>query len=185
MVANDLLTLPYEVVGGVWVQTDTAVVVNRATVTPTSDGGFVRTPSPWGVKKKKMVKQHAFLPVQDVASGERLAFMSVHFPPAPGSRKTHKKLFGRWTKELVGTMRKRYPNAVKLIGGDFNQLRKTAGSGVRGVMNQAGYRIVAPTREPYRTDFVYSEAKGLRGGRDPRKGRYSDHVFIWALVKIV
>ena len=110
--------------------------------------------------------------------------MSLHFPPAPGSRKTHKKLFGKWTQEVIDALEKRYPNAAKLIGGDFNQLRKTAGPGVRGVMNANGYKIVAPTKEPFRTDFVYSEVDGLRGGRDPGKANYSDHVFIWSLVQV-
>ena len=183
-VGNELLPLPYDVVGGVWVQTDTAVLINQATMTATGEGGFVKTPHPWGVKKKKMVKEHAFLPVEEDASGESMAFMSLHFPPAPGSRKTHKKLFGKWTQEVIDVLEKRYPNAAKLIGGDFNQLRKTAGPGVRGVMNDNGYKIVAPTKEPFRTDFIYSEVDGIRGGRDSGKASYSDHVFIWSLVQV-
>ncbi|MGH2753740.1 MAG: endonuclease/exonuclease/phosphatase family protein [Actinomycetota bacterium] len=176
LVATPVLEEAYRATATKWIERDTAVLLNSETMKPLSKGAVVRTPKPWGVKKKRMYKEHGYVLAKERSSGARVAALSLHFPPAPGGRSTFPGKFAEWTRKVAGVLKRRYPNATRIVGGDFNQV---SGGAHRPVLENFGYTFIVPAGVILGVDHIFTTGVAGRAGADSREGSYSDHRFFW------
>lgn len=109
----------------IWYSTETAVLVNSATMKLEGSGDFVRIYNPWGNAKKnyKEYKGQAYAGAVERDGGAEVGLMSVHLPKAPKNNATTRKKYAPWVERLAAFMERKYPDATKVVGGDFNQTR--------------------------------------------------------------
>ena len=176
IIATPVLKEAYRATERKWIERDTAVLLNSTTMKPLSKGGVVRTRKPWGVKKKRMYKEHGYVLAKERSTGRRVAALSLHFPPAPGGRSTFPGKFAEWTRKVATVLKRKYPNATRIVGGDFNQV---SGGAHRRVLEGSGYTFILPTGVILGVDHIFTTGVAGRGGADSRKGSYSDHRFFW------
>lgn len=187
----------------VWYSTETAILVNTATMEIKGDGGFVRIKNPWGEPKAGYTeyKGQAFTRAVERDGGADVGLMSVHLPKEPVENSTTAKRFGPWVERLAQFMKKRYPVATRIIGGDFNQTRclgkdpcreapfwKTLTSAVHGYTD-ALWTIQEPKhwskRLPLGVDLIFTTDDVENAGGDVKNPPvfYSDHRFFWAYLE--
>ena len=167
---------PWRATDSRWTQRDVAVLLNTSTMKAVNDGGVITTPDPWGVKDKAMYKEHAYVLAEDKATGTRYAFLSLHFPPSPGSRSSYPKRFAKWTRKIASTLETRFPKATRIVAGDFNQV---ATGGHRAVLEGFGYSFIEPQEVLLGVDHIFTTGTAGFGGADTEKDIYSDHRFFW------
>jgi endonuclease/exonuclease/phosphatase family metal-dependent hydrolase len=108
----------------VWYSTETAILVNSATM-KLEAGDFVRIYNPWGNPKKsyKEYKGQAYASATERDGDAEVGLMSVHLPKAPKNNAKTRKKYGPWVERLAAFMDRKYDGVTKVIGGDFNQTR--------------------------------------------------------------
>ncbi|MDQ3957135.1 MAG: endonuclease/exonuclease/phosphatase family protein [Actinomycetota bacterium] len=200
-IGQRLRTEPWQKLpNNVWYSTETAVVFNSATMEMKGRSGFVRIRNPWGNPKGDYVeyKGQAYFGAVERAGGAEVGVMSVHLPKEPVENRTTAKRFAPWIERLATFMEKRYPNATRIIGGDFNQTRclgkdpceyspfwKKLTSKAFGYTD-ALWTIQEPKhytrRLPLGVDLIFSTGDVRDAGGDVKNPPvfYSDHRFFWA-----
>jgi hypothetical protein len=175
VLATPMGDLPYRATATRWIQRDVAVLLNTETMKPLGRSGLVQTPNPWGVKDKPMYKEHAYTLAKERSTGEKVAALSLHFPPSPGDRSSYPGKFARWTRKVATVMEGKFPAATRFVGGDFNQVSNGA---QRPVLENFGYTFILPQDEILGVDHIFTTGTAGFGGAD-KKGSYSDHRFFW------
>jgi hypothetical protein len=189
----------------VWYSTETAIVVNSATMKIFGPRDWVRIRNPWGHPKKNYVeyKGQAYLGVQERDGGAKVGVMGVHLPKGPDKSMTVAKKFGPWVDRLATFMERKYPNMPRVIGGDFNQTKctgkepceyapfwKTLESPKFGY-TESIWKIQEAKNWKYRiplaVDWIFSTAEEVIDADGDVKNPpefYSNHRFFWADLKI-
>ena len=176
VVATKLSKEPYRSTARKWIERDVAVVLNTKTMKSLGKSGVVTTPKPWGVKDKAMYKEHAYVLAQVRSTGDKIAALSLHFPPSPGDRSSFPGKFSKWTRKVASAMKNKFPSATRVVGGDFNQVSSGAH---RPVLENFGYTFILPQDVILGVDHIFTTGTAGFGGADDRKGSYSDHRFFW------
>jgi endonuclease/exonuclease/phosphatase family metal-dependent hydrolase len=188
----------------VWYSTETAVLVNAATMELDGTGDFVRIYNPWGNPKKgyKEYKGQAYVGATERDGGAEVGLMSVHLPKAPVNNATTRKKYGPWVERLAAFLDRKY-DGTKVIGGDFNQTRcrskdpckvapfwKALSNADPGY-TEALWAIQEPKhwskRLPLGIDWIFT-TDGIENAdgdvKNPPKF-YSNHRFFWANLEVV
>lgn len=188
----------------VWYSTETAIVVNSATMKIFGPRDWVRIRNPWGDPKKNYVeyKGQAYLGVQERDGGAKAGIMGVHLPKGPNKSLKVAKKFAPWVDRLATFMQKRYPNMPRVIGGDFNQVKcvgkdpctyapfwKTLESAKFGYTESIWHVQEAKNwryRIPLSVDWIFTTAGIVDADGDVKNPPkfYSNHRFFWADLKI-
>jgi endonuclease/exonuclease/phosphatase family metal-dependent hydrolase len=189
----------------VWYSTETAIVVNSATMKIFGTRDWVRIRNPWGHPKKNYVehKGQAYLGVEERDGGARVGVMGVHLPKGPEKSQKVADKFAPWVDRLATFMERKYPNMPRIIGGDFNQTKcigkepceyspfwKTLESSQFGY-TESIWKIQEAKNWKYRiplaVDWIFSTADEVVDAdgdvKNPPKF-YSNHRFFWADLKI-
>jgi hypothetical protein len=111
-----------------------------------------------------------------------------------------------WTDKMAQTLVNKYPEAVHVIGGDFNKDRCTGGSDVRNcdkapfwdnltstpwLYDDSLYQVFRNGKEGVGlggVDFIFTTGRPIDAGSDTSYDKsndatfYSDHRFFWALI---
>jgi hypothetical protein len=184
----------------VWHSTETAIVVNDATMELSGKAGFVRIRNPWGNPKGDYVeyKGQAYARAVERDGGAVVGLMSVHLPKEPVENRTTAKRFGPWVDRLATFMAKHYPTALRVIGGDFNQTRclgkdpckeapfwRTLTSAEHGYTDALWHEMEPRNwqdRLPLGVDLIFTTLGVVNAGGDEKNPPvfYSDHRFFWA-----
>ena len=189
----------------VWYSTETAIIVNSATMKIFGKRDWVRIRNPWGHPKKNYTeyKGQAYLGVEEKDGGARVGVMGVHLPKGPNKSTAVAKKFAPWVDRLATFMEKKYPNMPRIIGGDFNQTKcigkdpckyapfwKTLESSKFGY-TESIWKIQEAKNWRYRiplaVDWIFSTAEEVINADGDEKNPpkfYSNHRFFWADLKI-
>jgi hypothetical protein len=176
VLATPLGKEPYRSTATKWIERDVGVLLNTETMKSLGKTGVVTTPKPWGVKDKRMYKEHAYVLAEIRGTGEKIAALSLHFPPSPGDRSSYAGKFAKWTRKVATVMKNKFPSATRVVGGDFNQVSQGAH---KPVLESFGYTFILPQDVILGVDHIYTTGTAGFGGADDRKGSYSDHRFFW------
>ena len=103
VLATPLAKEPYRSTATKWIERDVAVLLNTSTMKSLGKSGVVTTPKPWGVKDKRMYKEHVYALAQVRSTGNKVAALSLHFPPSPGDRIVFPGKFAKWTRKVAGS----------------------------------------------------------------------------------
>lgn len=163
---------------GGWRETDTAIVVDKKRLAPLRQG-FVQTADPWS-HRFDMRKRQAWAAARHRETGRKLSFVSLHFAKSPNNRQEFPNRFERWSKKMGATLQTRFPDSVRVIGGDFNHTTDAVPNG----LSPFGIERIAPAEKPFVVDYIYSSGAVGVGGRDSRQPPYSDHAFIWTTTSL-
>lgn len=184
----------------VWYSTETAIVVNTATMELEGKAGFVRIRNPWGNPKGDYVeyKGQAYARAVERDTGAVVGLMSVHLPKEPSEANKYAKRFGPWVDRLATFMKNHYPDATRVIGGDFNQTRclgkdpckeapfwKVLTSAEHGYTDALWWEMEPrhwKKRLPLGVDLIFTTGAVKNAGGDVKNPPvfYSDHRFFWA-----
>lgn len=188
----------------VWYSTETAIVVNSATMDIFGKRDWVRIRNPWGHPKKDYTeyKGQAYLGVEEKDGGARAGIMGVHLPKGPNKSLKVAKKFSPWVDRLATFMKKKYPNVPRIIGGDFNQTKcvgkdpckyspfwKTLESPEFGY-TESIWKIQEAKNWRYRiplaVDWIFTTSDIVDADGDVKNPPefYSNHRFFWADLKI-
>jgi endonuclease/exonuclease/phosphatase family metal-dependent hydrolase len=188
----------------IWYSTETAVLVNSATMKLQGSGGFVRIYNPWGNAKKnyKEYKGQAYAGAVERDGGAEVGLMSVHLPKAPTNNAKTRKRYGPWAERLAAFMERKY-DGTKIIGGDFNQTRCKSKDPCKVTPFWKSLSDAAPgytealwsvqeqkhwsKRLPLGVDWIFT-TDGIENAdgdvKNPPKF-YSNHRFFWANLEVV
>jgi exonuclease III len=178
---------------------ETSILLNTVTMKQSSRGGFIKNTYSRSVAtggKVAIHKQAQVLATQR-SSGKTFALTSLHYARVRDfkTRQASNKARAAWSRQIVSTMHRKYPNAdVTHIGGDFNTIRCFSGAFASckeaafwKYMHSAGFLDTlwfAPADtfsgilKFTGVDYIFSTARPLDGGQDERGG-YSDHKMRW------
>ena len=188
----------------IWYSTETAVLVNAATMKIEGTGDFVRIYNPWGHPKKsyKEYKGQAYMGASERDGGAEVGLMSVHLPKAPKNNAQTRKKYAPWVERLAAFMNRKYDTATKIIGGDFNQTRCRskdpckvtpfwkALSGADPGYTEALWTIQEPKhwskRLPLGVDWIFTTGGITNADGDVKNPPkfYSNHRFFWANLQV-
>lgn len=189
----------------VWHSTETAIVVNAATMELSGKAGFVRIRNPWGNPKGDYVeyKGQAYARAVERDGGAVVGLMSVHLPKEPVENRQTAKRFGPWVDRLAKFMKGHYPDGLRVTGGDFNQTRcvgkdpckeapfwKTLTSAEHGYTDALWHEMEPrhwKDRLPLGVDLIVTTGTVVNAGGDVKNPPdfYSDHRFFWANLNTV
>jgi hypothetical protein len=189
----------------VWHSTETAIVVNDATMELRGKAAFVRIRNPWGNPKGDYVeyKGQAYARAVERDGGAVVGLMSVHLPKEPVENRKTAQRFGPWVDRLATFMKNHYPDALRVIGGDFNQTRclgkdpckeapfwKTLTSAEHGYTDALWHEMEPrhwQDRLPLGVDLIFTTGPVVNAGGDVKNPPvfYSDHRFFWANLNTV
>lgn len=109
-------------------ETDTAVVINSDTMKKVDKGGFISLTYErrHAADKSKRVEttRHARVLVKELDGDMKFAAASVHLQYGHlASKALDYRYQKKWTSQVARVLKKRYPAAMRNIGGDFNETR--------------------------------------------------------------
>jgi hypothetical protein len=184
-------------------QHDTAILLNRDTMTAVNAGGFL----PTGTKRWQMapgrapvVKYNAHLLAREKANGMVVPVMSVHLSPDYifKRHRTAVAARNRWASKIAAFMATRYsgaPGRYFAVGGDFNGPRCPVSGGdncrqskfYSNLMERAYRDSVRDVVVVGGVDFIFTKTgvydAGVDDGYNRKTARdyYSDHQFRWSV----
>ena len=189
---------------------DSGILINSATVTKLDTGGWIDLTyeRKHALDKVERVEttRHARVSVKERDGDLKLAGASVHLQYGHLDQRYDALYQNRWTDKLATVMANRYPNAVRVIGGDFNRDRCENDTTVRNcdyapfwanltsaeyAYDDSLYRVFRNGKEGVGiggVDFIFTTGKPEDAGSDTtydktdRSQFYSDHAFIWAVI---
>lgn len=189
---------------------DNGILINTETVRKLDTGGWIDLTyeRKHAVDKVERVEttRHARVSVQERAGGLKLASASVHLQYGHLIERFDTLYQNRWTDKLASTMAAKYPNAVRVIAGDFNKDRCVGESDVRSCskapfwdnLTSADYAYDDALYRAFRNgkegvglggvDFIFTTGRVEDAGSDTSYDKsnnatfYSDHRFFWALI---
>lgn len=199
-----------------WTQTprrrwerDSGILINSATVRKLDTGDWIdltyeRKHAADKIERVETTR-HARVSVQERDGDLRIAGASVHLQYGHLDRRFDTLYQNRWTDKLATTMATKYPNAVRVIAGDFNKDRCMGDTTVRNcdeapfwanltspdhAYDDALYRVFRDGKEGVGlggVDFIFTTGKPEDAGSDTTYTKseatfYSDHRFFWALI---
>lgn len=196
--------------GGQSVHTDTAIILNRATMVARSKPGYIRTTydrSESAPGKKVIVRRQAHIAAEERATGTTIASMSLRFAHISDlrSRDVSFRLRYQWSNQMAGFIDRRYPataQTMRVIAGDFNAVRCMNGD-PRNCREAGFWKLMTGDRYNYKealfrsglatgVDYIFIRDDVADAGFDrnydaDRAERglepyYSDHRFRWAVV---
>jgi exonuclease III len=170
---------------------DTAILLNRRTMSIKDEGGFLSTQyllRDAAPEVEARIKQHAYCLAETASGGLRLALASVHFVlsdrlAAPTVGFCYK---GKWARQVASFLNSRYPerSVVQLwvIGGDFNN-RRCVGRRERVSCGVWPFWHVLASQMRY-LDTVFARHGGSNESlaRQTRNGKRIDYIFARAAV---
>ena len=191
------------------VHTETAILLNAATMAVQDRGGFIRTGYPKSAAApgdRVNVRRHAFMLAREKATGIRVPLVSVHYAMVKSfkSEKLSNEYRGKWSRQIENKLARKYnadsTERAASVGGDFNASRCVSGSFADckeaawwKVFTSAPHKYADTLRDlglPAGVDVIFSVGNPLRGDWDkagdfPESDRqrfYSDHRFRWVVV---
>ena len=200
-----------------WTQTpkrrwemDNGILINSETVRKLDTGGWIdltyeRRHAADQVERVETTR-HSRVSLKERQGGLQLAGASVHLQYGHLKERFDTLYQNRWTDKLATTMANRYPNAVRVIAGDFNKDRCVGDTDVRSctkapfwenltssdyAYDDALYRVFRNGKEGVGlggVDFIFTTGKPEDAGSDTSYDKsnkatfYSDHRFFWALI---
>jgi hypothetical protein len=107
---------------------DTAIILNDTTMKALERPGVISTryrADDRAPQIKPRAKQHVYLAAGERGGSLKVALASVHFVPAERLASTTVGFCykGQWTQKIVRFLSGRYPSALHVLGGDFNNRR--------------------------------------------------------------
>ena len=189
---------------------DNGILINSATVRKLDTGGWIdltyeRRHALDQVERVETTR-HSRVLVQEREGDLTLAGSSVHLQYGHLKERFDTLYQNQWTDKLATTMANRYPDAVRVIAGDFNKDRCVGDSDVRSctkapfwenltsadyAYDDALYRVFRNGKEGVGlggVDFIFTTGKPEDAGSDTTYDKsnnatfYSDHRFFWALI---
>ena len=192
------------------VHTETAILLNSATMAVDDRGGFIDASYPQSAAApgdKVNVRRHAFMLARERSSGVKVPLVSVHYAMVKSfkTEQLSNEYRGKWSKQIESKLARRYQadstSRATVVGGDFNASRCVSGSFAScreasywKVFTSEPHKYVDTLRElglPAGVDVLFSTARPLRGDWDKagdfagsdRQRFYSDHRFRWVVVE--
>ena len=191
---------------------DSAILINTETVRKLDSGGWIdlsykRAHATDKVERVETTR-HARVSVAERDGDMNLGAASVHLQYGHLLPQYDTLYQNKWTSKLANTMAAKYPNATRVIGGDFNKDRCAGTSDVRNCDNapfwdnitsvdyaydDALYRVFRNGKEGVGlggVDFIFTTGRPIDAGSDTSYDKsnaatfYSDHRFFWAVIGI-
>lgn len=189
---------------------DNGILINSETVRKLDTGGWIDLT--YALKhaadKSNRIEttRHARVSVAERQGGLKLAGVSVHLQYGHLIERFDTLYQNKWTNRLATVMQNKYPNAVRVIAGDFNKDRCVGDSDVRSctkapfwenltgpdyAYDDALYRVFRNGKEGVGlggVDFIFTTGQPDDAGSDTSYDKsdnstfYSDHRFFWALI---
>lgn len=189
---------------------DNGILINTETVRKLDTGGWIdltykREHAADKVERVETTR-HARVSVGERQGDLKLAGTSVHLQYGHLLERYDTQYQNAWTDKLATTMANKYPDAVRVIAGDFNKDRCVGSSDVRSCekspfwdnltstpysYDDALYRAFRNGKEGVGlggVDFIFTTGRIVDAGSDTSYDKsnsatfYSDHRFFWALI---
>ena len=189
---------------------DNGILINSATVRKLDTGGWIDLTyaRKHAADKSKRIEttRHARVSVVERQGGLKLAGASVHLQYGHLIERFDTLYQNKWTDRLATVMQNKYPNAVRVIAGDFNKDRCVGDSDVRScskapfwdnltgsdyAYDDALYRVFRNGKKGVGlggVDFIFTTGQPVDAGSDTTYDKsdgstfYSDHRFFWSLI---
>lgn len=191
-------------------ETDSAILFNAATTRALDGGGYIsltyRREHAADKVERVETTRHARLSVSERAGELELAAASVHLQYGHLLERYVDRYQTAWTNKLARALANAYPDAVRNVGGDFNQDRCATKTGARDCTKSIFWRNLIDDPWNYSdalyevfldgkdgvglggVDFIFTTGAALDAGSDTTYDKsnpnqfYSDHRFFWAVV---
>lgn len=192
------------------VHTETAILLNAATMAIADRGGYIKTSYPRSAAAsgdRVQVRRHAYMLAREKATGLKVPLVSVHYAMVKSfkTEKLSNEYRGKWSKQIENKLATRYradsTSRATVVGGDFNASRCVTGefascreAAYWNVFTSAPHKYVDTLWElglPAGVDVLFSTGRPVSGDWDkngdfPERDRsrfYSDHRFRWTVVE--
>lgn len=201
--------------GGVIVKSETAVLIDADTMARAGRGGWLRQThdaDDGAAGETRTVKKTAYVPLEQRATGLRVAVASAHFhlDNLLRSKRVAARYKERWSVEITRLLQREYPSSVHVWGGDLNASR-CRDPRADGCVLSPFWKTM--TTEPFdyddvvytvsvrdddvvekrtgHSDYVFTDGTPVDAGSDitykdelehDSSVFYSDHRFFWAVV---
>lgn len=193
-------------------ETETAILMNSEAMSKLDKGGYIALTYERKHAADKSIRvettRHARVALEELDGGARFAAASVHLQYGRlASKDLDYKYQEKWTTQIARVLNKRYSQAIRSIGGDFNENRcRDTSQGARECKKSPFWTNL--TQDPWNyqdvmyerflagdrgmglggVDFIFSTGSPIRAGSDLSYDKtdpnqfYSDHRFFWAVV---
>ncbi|HEX2051811.1 MAG TPA: hypothetical protein VHJ34_14430 [Actinomycetota bacterium] len=201
--------------GNVVVKSETAVLIDADTMARAGRGGWLRQthdPGDGAPGETRTVKKTAYVPLEERATGMRVAVASAHFhlDNLLRTKTIAARYKERWSVEITRLLEREYPSSVHVWGGDLNASR-CRDARADGCVLSPFWKTM--TTDPFRyddvvytvavrdddvvekrtghSDYVFADGAPVDAGSDitykdelerDASVFYSDHRFFWAVV---
>ncbi|MBA2724586.1 MAG: hypothetical protein H0U53_01235 [Actinobacteria bacterium] len=175
---------------GTWIESDTAILMNKTTMVSVGSGSSVKTPDPWNEKYDRAKKEHAVAVLLHRATSQKISFISLHLGAPPSRTAAYAAKITDWTKKIAAYQIRKHPAMVHVMGGDFNWPKNVDGvvQPFWNLLHQdlgyiEGITLFTTGSSNPAVDYIFSNATAVGGGSGP-EGSYSNHRFFWSILKI-
>lgn len=193
-------------------ETETAILMNSETMEKIDNGGFIALTYERKHAADKSVRvettRHARVSLKELDGGAEFAGASVHLQYGRlASKELDYRYQEKWTNQLARTLKGKYPNATRNVGGDFNENRcRDTSKGARDCRKSPFWTNLTQDPWSYKdvmferfkagdrgmglggVDFIFTTGRAIRAGSDLSYDKtdpnqfYSDHRFFWVVV---
>lgn len=175
---------------GTWIESDTAILMNKRTMASIGKGSTVKTPDPWNEKYDSAKKEHAVAVLQHRATSQKISFVTLHMGAPPQRTAANAAKIAEWTKKIAAYQNRKHPGMIHVMGGDFNWPKNVNGEvqPFWNVMHRdlgylEGITLFTSGASNPAVDYIFSNATAVGGGSGP-EGSYSNHRFFWSVLSI-